>query len=227
MTIAKKTTIQAYHIKAGGVHARMAILRMVAADSVNNRNPSTRMQVGDWKAARNYTFSSYEAAYCAGLNAGFDSTGPRKTAVWYTHTGEYFRDETEGNTGYYTDIFQDEKARGIIGRLPHGRYIAGYTWTANDERVYFDEVFTDEKEAARMAAEHARVFAENAFEDSQACEEARTIETEIETITARLNECYALRNIKRMKYTRTEVSIACAAIREKRETLKTKYANYI
>ena len=47
MTIAQSTTIQAYQLRKGGTPARMAILRMIAADSANNRNESTRLQAGD------------------------------------------------------------------------------------------------------------------------------------------------------------------------------------
>ena len=73
--------------------------------------------------------------------------------------------------GWYTDSYQDETAVGIIASLPHGRFIAGYRWTSNDERVYFGEVFANEDDAARMADEHARVFAEN-------CRDSEEIEDE-------------------------------------------------
>ena len=164
MNIAQSTTIQAYQIRKGGTPARMAILRMIAADSVNNRNESTRLQAGDWRGARNWTMKNYAAAYCSGINQGFDGESP----FWYSHGGEQFRNERDAcevlrmrHTGWFTDNYQDETAVGIIASLPHGRFIAGYRWTSNDERVYFDEVFTNEDDAARMADEHARVFAEN------------------------------------------------------------------
>lgn len=164
MTIAQSTTIQAYQLRKGGTPARMAILRMIAADSVNNRNKSTRLQPGDWRAARRYTMGSYAAAYCSSISQGFDGKSP----IWYSHQGEQFRNERDagevvrlGHTGWYTDSYQGGLALGIIASLPHGRYIAGYRWTDNDERVYFGDVFTNEEEAARMADDHARVFAEN------------------------------------------------------------------
>lgn len=164
MTISQSTTIQAYQLRKGGTPARMAIFRMIAADSANNRNESTRLQPGDWRGARHWTLGIYEAAYCAGLDQGFNNG----TSVWYTHQGEQFRNERDAadvarlsHTGWFSDSHQDETAIGIVASLTHGRFIAGYRWTSNGERVYFGDVFTDEEDAARMADEHARVFAEN------------------------------------------------------------------
>ena len=170
MTIAQSATIQAYQLRNGGTPARMAILRMIAANSVSNRNPATRLQPGDWRGARRYTLKSYAAAYCSGINQCAGS--------WYSHGGEQFRNERDAGDvcatvrhnsggGWYTDAYCDETARGIVARIPHGRFIAGYRWSCNNERVYFKEVFTDENDAARMADEHARIFAESAREDSE------------------------------------------------------------
>lgn len=174
MTIAQSTTIQAYQLHKGGTPARMAILRMIAADSVNNHNPTTRLQPGAWRGARHWKLGSYAAAYCSGINQGFDGKSP----IWYSHGGEQFRNERDAgdvlrllHTGWFTDSYQEETAIGIIASLTHGRYIAGYRWTSNDERVYFDDVFTNEDAAARMADEHARVFAEN-------CRDSEEIEDE-------------------------------------------------
>lgn len=176
MTISQSTTIQAYQMRKGGTPARMAILRTIAADSVNNRNPSTRLQPDDWRAARYYTLCNYAAAYCAGINQGAGS--------WYSHMGEQFRNERDADncdggpdhSGWFTDSKGYDKAVGIVASLPHGKFIAGYRWASNDERVYFDGVFTDESEAARMADEHARVFAESAREHSAMYEAMRDAE---------------------------------------------------
>lgn len=167
MTIAQSTTIQAYQLKRGGVHSRMAILRMIATDSVNNRNPSTRLAQDDWRKARRWKLNNYEAAYGA-LDQGFNGTDQYKTAIWYCSTGEQFRNDrycdevsqSISHTGWFCDIYQDRKARGIVANLTHGRYIAGYEISDSGERVYFDEIHTDEKDAAFMADEHARVIAE-------------------------------------------------------------------
>lgn len=169
MTIAQSTTMQAYQLNKGGSRARMAILRMIAADSVRNANASTRLQPGDWKGARHYTLSNWESAYIT-LDRGMQG----KTPIYYTHAGEQFRNERDAcdivcrlPSGWFTDTDCSETAIGIVGNLTHGRFIAGYRWTANDERVYYPEVFTDENEAARAADGHAEHFAEMSREDSE------------------------------------------------------------
>lgn len=231
MTIAQQTHIQAYQLHAGGTRARMAILRMIAANSVHNRNPATRLDPTDWRKARTYSLKSYEAAFCNSLSQGKNNG----ETIWYCHDTEPFRGEryaneirrSIGHTGWYTDIHQDGEARGIVARLTHGRYIAGYEWSANCERVYYDEVFTDEDDAAHMANEHARVFAEKCMEDIEKYEAARQLEDQNEDALQRLVECIALRNRACMAYVRSEARELIETIRANRETLRTEYANYI
>ena len=227
MTIASQTTQQAYQLNNGGARARLAILRMIAADSVNNFNPQTRLNPGDWKGARHYTLGNWEGAYISGLHQGSEG--------WYTHGGEQFRGERDASSilgghrasGYYTDTDYNEKAIGVIGRLSHGRYIAGYRWTSNDERVYYPQVFDDEDDAARMADEHASVFAQSAYEDAQRWDEARKIEIDIEDALTRLRECFTLRHDVRMHYVRDEARELCETIRTMREQLTDDYADYL
>lgn len=121
-----------------------------------------------WRDVRSYRLDTWAAAFGT-LCVGRDND----TRVWYSHNGEYFRDERDASdilrldhTGWFTDDGGDT-AIGIVGRLPHGRFIAGYRLTHNDERVYFPDVFNDEGDAAMMADEHARVFAESALEDDE------------------------------------------------------------
>jgi pyruvate-formate lyase len=131
------------------------------------------------------------------------------------------------NTAWYTDIHADYTAQGIIVLLPHGRIIAGYEWTANGEKVYFPEIFDDESDAAHMADEHARVFAESSREDSQRYEDARTLENAIEDSIDRLRECIALRHRSCMAYVRDEIAELIEKIRADRETLATEYKDCI
>lgn len=168
MTIAQHTTIQTYQLRKGGTPARMSILRMIAADSANNANTHTRLEAGDWRGARHWTLADYESAYGHGMSQGLNG----KTAVWCAFSGSAVRNERDahdiariGHRGWFTDNeYQEDMSIGIVGTLTHGRFIAGYRLTMNDERVYFDEVFTDEEDAARMADEHARVIAEQECE---------------------------------------------------------------
>lgn len=117
-----------------------------------------------WRDIRRTTYGSVEA-YCGCLGQGLNGKG---TVVWYTYQGPYFRHERDAHDivrmrhkGYYTSSHWDELAFGIVASLPHGRFLAGYRWDSNDERVYFPEVFDNREDAARMADEHARVFAES------------------------------------------------------------------
>ena len=227
MSIPQSTTIQAYQLLKGGTPARMAILRMIAADSVNNRNPSTRLHPGDWRGARSWTLKNYACTYVHGLHAAADGT-------WYTHGGEYFRNERDAcdvvrfnHSGYYTDVHQDGLAIGIVASLPHGRFIAGYRWTDNDERVWYPTVFDDEEDAARMADEHARVFGEAQLEDNERYETAREIESETEDALTRLRECLALRHQAGMAYVREEARELVETIRNNRTRLTVEFADYV
>lgn len=227
MAISQSTTTQAYQLRKGGTPARLAILRMMAADSANNFNHATRLQPGDWRGARRYTLKSYAGAYCSGIHQG--------SGQWYSHGGEQFRNERDAHdceggpdhTGWFCDVHQHETAIGIVASLSHGRFLAGYRWTSNGERVYFGEVFTDESDAARMADEHARVFAQSALEDSERYDAAQKLEIDTEDATQRLRECLVLRHTTGMHYVWDEISELLETIRANRELLRAAYANYI
>lgn len=139
------------------------------------------------------------------------------------------------HTGWFTnehgETFKDGSgtARGIVVSLPSrpgfpdGVHLAGYCWGDNDERVLWPECFADELDAARMADEHARVFADNQREHDIQWNAAREIENEIEESLQRLRECIALRHRACMEYARSEISELIEAIRDKRETLETEF----
>lgn len=207
-------SIQAYQLRSGGVRARMAILRNQSAN---------------WRSARSWKMNNYESAYCSGLHSG--ANGSDK--VWYSHGGEQFRNERDAHdvtrlrhTGWFTDTDGRETVVGIVASLPHGRFIAGYRWTSNDERVYYGEIFDDEDDAARMADEHARVFSESAMEDSERFDAARSLEEDIEDALQRLRECLALRNHRCFGDMRAECRRLAGCIRKLRDELA-GYAEFI
>ena len=210
-------TIQAYQLRAGGTRARLAVLRSIAAASVNNRNESTRLTPGDWKRARKYTMGGYAGAYMVGIWPGVNQ--------WYSHGGANFRNERDAHDilprlhrGWFTDTDARETAIGIVAGLSHGRFIAGYRWTSNDERVYFPGVFDSEDDAARMADEHARVFADDAREDSERFDAMQMCEFNVEEKTTGLQKAIALRH--RAKFGgKPRVIDAIAELREAREEL--------
>lgn len=219
---------QYLQLNKGGSMARLSVLKMKANDFNRSRPPGLAI---DWRKARAYTFGNWRAAYCD-MSRGFNDG---KTPVWCAHTGEQFRNERFcddvseariGHTGWFCDVDQGNKARGIVGMLTHGRYIAGWM-SDNDERVYFDEVFDNEVDAARMADEHARVIAEQESEYNARFHAAQNLETDIDDSFTRLRECLVLRNVACMEYVRDEARGLIECIRSNRETLKTDYAGVL
>ena len=88
-------------------------------------------------------------------------------------------------------------------------------------------LYSDKKDAADVADEHARVFAKLQREDNAKFNAARDLETGIEDALTRLRECIALRHKACMDYVRAEIVDLCESIRDKRETLRTRYADYV
>ena len=235
--LAQSTAIQAYQLRPGGTRARLSILRMQAIETAKAPLYAGTDRIKSWRDVRAYTLGGYASAFGHGLFNGSQGEGRAKTSIWYTHSGEYFRHECDADnvdgsgidhSGWYTDTDQSEFAIGIVAFLTHGRMIAGYRWTSNDERVYFPEVFTGEKadiEAARMADEHARVFAEDAREDAERFDAMQEIEGEIDDAREELREKLALRNHPKFTRAREEAKRLIARIRDKRETLQNDYSD--
>lgn len=154
--------------------------------------------------------------------------------IWYSHAGEQFRNERDCTdisrrdyNGWYTDVHQYDTAIGIVAGLPHGKFLSGYRWTSNDERVYFSDIFEDESDAANMADEHARVFSEACMEDSYKFEECRKLENEEEEAIERLQECLALRHCDKLsKDYAEEAKKIVERIREIRASLKADYSEF-
>ncbi len=240
-----------YLIIANGVTSRDRLrrLREISAaevakhgDTYANPNCPTPKT---WREARRYGFGNWRAAFCAGLNPGFNShafgNGPQvggKEPVWYCHAGACFRgekfaDECEdaprsvrNQKGWYSDNDAGETVRGIVSRLAHGQFIAGYYWSSNGERVYFQTVYESESEACMAADSAAEHYADICREDDAQFQAARKLETEIEDGLQRLRECLALRHRACMEYVRDEARDLIEKIRTARESLKTDYAQY-
>jgi hypothetical protein len=204
---------------------RLAMLKASAASN-DWSTPKT------WRDVRFLTFKTLD-----GLSGGFNGTGKAREAVWSTQNPnaalprEKFCDELEGvrieHKGWFSDTSNSDVARGIVSALPHGRFVAGYIWTSNDERVYFGQIFYAACDAARMADQHARVFAEYAMQDSEKFDAAQSLESDIETASQRLRECLALRNRACMKHVRDEIADLLSTIRDARASLRTDYADYL
>lgn len=144
--------------------ARLALMRKVSAD---------------WRKARAYGMHSYAAAF--GLaSRGFNTSPLGARIPVITSFGREsmpvrdirFADDVDrsiDHNGWFADCngYGDSGVvRGIVARLPHGRFLSGYHWSDNDEYVILtDEVFTDEHEAARDADHEAARYAEDLRDD--------------------------------------------------------------
>lgn len=214
-----------------GAPRRLAILKR-AAEKLNaghNRRKATdNPEPYTWRDVRYGTFKSR----CTGLGQGFNG----KRAIWYTHADdqytfarERYADEITriNHTGWFTDCDGCATARGLVVALPHGRFLVGYHWSDNGERVYFSDIYDCEDDAARAADSEAERFAEKCRDDDYQYNQARELEEENEENLTRLRECLALRNRECFAHLRKEARQLIASIKEARETLRTQYAAYI
>lgn len=167
------TTMSDYLTLAIGAPRRLAILKR-AADKLNAGH-NARKAAGDtrpytWRDVRYSGFHNARAARCE-LSPGLNDGRP----IWYAHTGQQFPRERyadeiwpTGHTGWFTDCDGRETARGLVVALPHGRFLAGYHWSDNGERVYFSDIYDCEEDAARAADSEAERFAEASRENDSA-----------------------------------------------------------
>ena len=217
-----------------GTRRRLDALKR-AAEKLNTGH-NLRKQLEDptpytWRDVRRSKFNTFRASCCT-LSQG--SNG--RTPIWYAHTGEQFPreryvDECDSvkieHTGWYSDTHQDSKTRGLVVALPHGRFLAGYETSDNGERVYFGDIYDEDRTAAYAADSSAERQAEDAREWYEQYQAARDLEEENESNLQRLRECLALRNRACFAALRTEARDLITRIRDVRDTLRTDYAAHI
>lgn len=75
------------------------------------------------------------------------------------------------HNGWYCDRFGDQTIRGIVVRLPHGRFLAGWSMGERMASAVDGTIYTDEVEAAYAADEEARVAAEKQIEYEESLNE--------------------------------------------------------
>ena len=196
-----------------GASARLALLRKANPD--------------DWRNARGWRLDNIAPADCRDLCQGWNGENRWRTPVWYTFGEGHFRKERAAHDvlnsrhkGWFTDTDGRDTVHGIIGGLPHGKFLAGYHWNDNGETVWFADLFDCEREAARAADGHAEVFAEAAREHDERYQQARELEESIGDNIRRLRECLALRHRECMAYVRREARDIIEKIRDQREELK-------
>ena len=201
-----------------GAPRRLAYLR-TSAQRHNEKFPSG--SAATWRTRRYPTLK-----HAGGLHRGMNGGAP----VWYSDTGAAFRREVyarKGGAGWYTDVDCAMKARGIVVRLPHEKFLAGYEWEDNGERVYFPEIFDSETEAARRADSHAESFADACREHDAKYREAQKLQDEAGDMAHQLAEKLALRNNPRFPDAREEARELLAELRELRQRLHNEFADYI
>ncbi len=85
------------------------------------------------------------------------------------------------HTGWFLDNFQDDKARGVVLALSHGRFLAGiadpYNFDTQAKQgpciIETGRIFDDETKAAHVADDLAEECAENAREEFEADQQAQ------------------------------------------------------
>ena len=205
-----------------GAARRLGFLRN-AAKRHNERFPASN---ATWKTVRYATFKS-----SVGLSQGRQFGA----SVWYAHEGAQFPREEYADEcyrgirhkGWFTDTYEKETARGLVVKLPHGRFIAAYEESANYERVYFPELFADETDAARAADGHAERFAEECMEDSRKFEAAQELEYEAQKLSDVLTEKLALRNNPRFPAARKQAREVIEELRATRERLESDFSEFL
>jgi hypothetical protein len=126
--------------------------------------------------------------------------------------------------GWYTDVDAYETAVGIVAGISHGRFVAGYRWSENNETVIFPEIYTHEEDAARAADSHAERFAEDCREGSYRFRAMTDAESALEDAVESLRDTWHLRRAGRRDS--DDVREAIETLRTAREALQDATREY-
>lgn len=170
---------------------RLQILRTLA--SARNK-PS-------WRDARSVTFSTLEPFFSDGINDAGGVRGRVPVLVSFEHPDYYgwrmtFADEVEhsavDHTGWFTDEDCTRTLRGLVIRLPRGRFLAGYYSNDNGEYVIFREVFDSIRDAAQYGDKQAERLADDERDHNRRFHEAHDMQSRLDDIRERLAELQVL-----------------------------------
>jgi hypothetical protein len=133
------------------------------------------------------------------------SAGPLDGGFWWSDERNApgrvsFADELVSlrHTGWFLDSNQDEKARGVVVRLPHGRFLAGFEDGRGSWRCA-GQLFDTPEDAAHDADEQARIYAEEEFEYSEVWQEGAILSDVIEKKKNDVVELFSARHNKRVR----------------------------
>ncbi len=210
-----------------GAKRRLAMLRK-RADELNQRHPAMPGKA-TWRDVRYCGFHNHRDA-----RIELSPAGGAGAPQWYCHAGpaferEIFVDESEeariDHSGWFTDTWQYNVIRGLIVRLPHGRFLVGHYEKDSGERVYYSELYDDERTAVYRADQLAQRVAEEQMDYHVRDQEAMNLAGKVRESKTRLRECLALRNHKCFSRVRDEVGGLVETIRNSMEELERDYAD--
>lgn len=131
--------------------------------------------------------------------------GPLDGGFWWSHFRNApgrvsFADELVSlrHTGWFLDSNQDEQARGVVVRLPHGRFLAGFEDGRGSWRCA-GQLFDTPEDAAHDADEQARIYAEEEFGHSEVWQEGAILSDAIEKKKNDVVELFSARHNKRVR----------------------------
>ena len=206
--------------------ARLELFRNLAASLISK----------DWRDVRGKMSTPEGSA----LSQGFNTENPgtpyeRRRPVWVTFNGAQFRDEEFidkwedvriDHTGWFSDADCSRTVRGIVARLTHGRYLAGYYSNDNGERVYLAGVYDDVRTAASAADNEAQRIAEDEKEYSERWDAAHELDRDIKECAVEVARLFAVRNHRTLGDDARE-ALACAVdnLRGMRERRNTEFSD--
>lgn len=129
-----------------------------------------------------------------------------RAQIMVTWNGPQFRNERYvdevmprafTHQGWYADVDCMRTYRGFVFSLSHGRFGSGHACNDTGERVYFLDVFTDERAAASHADDEARYVAEEEEKHDERQRAAQALDEKIAEATDRLRCYLSARNDKR------------------------------
>lgn len=128
------------------------VARMACGHAALKKKAKTRKVCGEYYHTPRPSFTDWKT----GKGFYLDSDGqPFTRWEWCDDVCRSIR-----HTGWFADEFQDTKIRGIVARLTHGRYLAGWSMGEGMASEIEYRIFDDIEDAARYADSLAESVAE-------------------------------------------------------------------
>lgn len=194
---------------------RLAMLRNLA-DEMNSRPHRANADKVNWRDVRRETFATFEPFFAEGRNNAGGVRGDVPVIIAFNNPDSYgwrmqYADEVEHSAINHQGWFQDESCsratiRGLVIRLPRGRFLAGYVNNDNGEYVIFRELFARDRDAAQYGDKQAERVADDEREYSRRFAEATDMRERLEQIKGRLAELQVLIDFSSFEYVSREAA---------------------